>query len=213
MDTIDEVGKEAVQESQPDLYLSTDFFARRFALTHRWILRFGKKQGLPCRVEHREYPWPVERMLSLLSAMEPARLGRLQANANAHANPVVRKRERVPPPEGYETVRESWESRFPNIPLESVLRSLTHSAVNRTKIPGKKALVYKVDEAIDHMNAYSEKLKKRENIVQHVWKKEPRIVPVGTLKPLLELPPLEAFKEVAKEFREKQNLFFGVDHG
>ena len=106
MDTIDEVGKEAVQESQPDLYLSTDFFARRFGLTHKWILRFGKKQCLPCRVENREYLWPVERMLALLSAMEPARLERLQANAKA--NPAARKRERVPPPEGYETVREIW---------------------------------------------------------------------------------------------------------
>jgi hypothetical protein len=211
MDTIDETVKDLGSESRPDLYLSTDFFARRFGLTHKWVLRFGKKQGLPCRVEHREYLWPVERMLALLSSMETARLERLQANA--HANPVARKRIHVPPPEGYETVREIWETRFPDIPLESVMRSLTHSNVNRTKIPGKKALVYKVDEAIDHMNAYSEKLKNRQDIVQHIWKKEPRIVPVGTLKPLLELPPLEAFREVAKEFREKQNLFFGVDHG
>jgi hypothetical protein len=211
MDTIDETVKDSGSESRLDLYLSTDFFARRFGLTHKWILRFGKRQGLPHRIENREYLWPVERMLSLLSAMEPARLERLQANA--HANPVVRKRERVPAPEGYETVREIWESRFPDIPLESVLRSLTHSAVNRTKIPGKKALVYKVDEAVAHLNTYSEKLKKRQDSVQHIWKKEPRIVPVGTLKPLLELPPLKAFKEVAKEFREKQNLFFGVDHG
>jgi hypothetical protein len=211
MDTIDEVGKESDQETQPELYLSTDFFARRFGLTHKWILRFGKKQGLPCRVEHREYLWPVERMLSLLSALEPARLERLQANAKA--NPTAGKRIHVPPPEGYETVREIWETRFPDIPLESVLRSLTHSSVNRTKIPGKKALVYKVDEAVAHLNAFSEKLKKREDIVQHVWKKEPRIVAVGTLKPLLELPPLEAFKEVAKEFREKQNLYHGVNNG
>jgi hypothetical protein len=211
MDTIDETVKDSGSESQLDLYLSTDFFARRFGLTHKWILRFGKRQGLPHRIENREYLWPVERMLALLSATEPARLERLQANA--HANPVVRKRERVPAPEGYETVREIWESRFPDIPLESVLRSLTHSAVNRTKIPGKKALVYKVDEAVAHLNTYSEKLKKRQDSVQHIWKKEPRIVPVGTLKPLLELPPLKAFKEVAKEFREKQNLFFGVDHG
>lgn len=211
MDTIDETVKDSGSESRLDLYLSTDFFARRFGLTHKWILRFGKRQGLPHRIENREYLWPVERMLALLSAMEPARLERLQANA--HANPVVRKRERVPAPEGYETVREIWESRFPDIPLESVLRSLTHSAVNRTKIPGKKALVYKVDEAVAHLNTYSEKLKKRQDSVQHIWKKEPRIVPVGTLKPLLELPPLKAFKEVAKEFREKQNLFFGVDHG
>jgi hypothetical protein len=211
MDTIDETVKDSGSESQLDLYLSTDFFARRFGLTHKWILRFGKRQGLPHRIENREYLWPVERMLALLSATEPARLERLQANA--HANPVVRKRERVPAPEGYETVREIWESRFPDIPLESVLRSLTHSAVNRTKIPGKKALVYKVDEAVEHLNTYSEKLKKRQDSVQHIWKKEPRSVPVGTLKPLLELPPLKAFKEVAKEFREKQNLFFGVDHG
>jgi hypothetical protein len=84
--------------------------------------------------------------------------------------------------------------------------------VNRTRIVGKKALVYKVDEAVAHINAYSEKLKKRENIVQHVWKKEPRIVAVGTLKPLLELPPLKAFREVAKEFREKQNLYHGVNN-
>ena len=211
MESIDETVKDSGSESQLDLYLSTDFFARRLGLTHKWILRFGKKQGLPHRIENREYLWPVERMLSLLSAMAPARLERLQANAEA--NPVARKRERVPPPEGYETVREIWESRFPDIPLESVLRSLTHSAVNRTKIPGKKALVYKVDEAVAHLNAFSEKLKNRQDTVQHVWKKEPRIVPVGTLKPLLELPPLTAFKEVAKEFREKQNLFFGVDHG
>ena len=211
METIDEVVKESDHESQPELYLSTDFFARRFGLTHKWVLRFGKKQGLPCRVEHREYLWPVERMLALLNALEPARLERLQRNAQA--NPTVRTRERVPPPDGYETVREIWETRFPDIPLESVLRSLTQSNVNRTRIVGKKALVYKTDEAVSHLTAYSEKLKKRQDIVQHIWKKEPRIVPVGQLKPLLELPPLKAFKEVAKEFREKQNLYHGVEHG